>query len=499
MRRRQTATLHLELLEDRLAPTASLAWAVNIDGATLFSGANAEATDSAGNVYVTGAWGGTLNFNPLGAADNLTSQTTNRDIFVAKYSPAGQVLWVDDFGNAGTGVYNVGDTIAVDGSGNVYVGGSIQGTVQFGTTSLTSVGLTDGFLAKLNNNGTVLAAIDTTAGNLAGDNGATGRVVVDAAGDVFASGAFDAPSGAAAACTMFVTKYSSALGVDWTQQIDSFYSGDDVLAVDNLGSVYVLGTYAGTLTLGTSTFTTASASIPNTFVAKLSSATGSVTWAENLASPTSQTPNDLQVDGDGNVILCTTFENSETFLGNTLNTTTPTSFATFIAKLAPNGTQLWDDAIQSGPGEALGVDANNNVYVVGYLPSTITFGSTVATGSDTMIGIINGATGDSISASTFGNAGGSSISFVNGNAYIAGDISGGSVNMDPTGGTHDVTAHASTDAFVIKVNSLAASAPTLSFTSEPDQHHGRSSLGTVVVEAENAASTPWPESLSRSA
>ncbi len=72
--------------------------------------------------------------------------SSGMDIFVAKYSSSGTYLWAEGFGGASS---DVGNAIAVDGSGNVFTTGYFQGTVDFGGGSMTSQGALDIFLLKL--------------------------------------------------------------------------------------------------------------------------------------------------------------------------------------------------------------------------------------------------------------------------------------------------------------------------------------------------------------
>src|SRR5262249_5859359 len=127
------------------------------------------ATDAAGNSYVTGWFSGTVDFDQAAAHagnnDILTARGGTRDAFVAKYAPDDTLKWVTRMG--GDSDADVGHAIDVDNSGNVYVTGQFLGTADFGSTTLTSAGDTDGFVAKLNGGGTVQWAKrwGTTVGN----------------------------------------------------------------------------------------------------------------------------------------------------------------------------------------------------------------------------------------------------------------------------------------------------------------------------------------------
>jgi hypothetical protein len=139
----------------------SFGWAAAVGGDT----GNAVATDSAGNVYMTGSYSGS--FTPAGSSVALTS-AGGSDIFVAKYSRSGAFLWATSMGGAQDGAGG----IAVDGSGNAFIVGSYFGTATFGSTALTMpAGLsTDAYVAKLDTNGNPLWAKN-------GLNGAGGAIL----------------------------------------------------------------------------------------------------------------------------------------------------------------------------------------------------------------------------------------------------------------------------------------------------------------------------------
>jgi hypothetical protein len=110
------------------------------------------AVDGSGNVYTTGYFQETVDFDPGAGTSNLTS-AGSWDIFISKLDAAGNFDWAINMG--GTGLDN-GNSIAVDGSGNVYTTGWFEFTVDFdpgaGTSNLTSSGQ-DIFISKLGPSG----------------------------------------------------------------------------------------------------------------------------------------------------------------------------------------------------------------------------------------------------------------------------------------------------------------------------------------------------------
>ena len=95
------------------------------------------ATDTSGNVYVTGyTWGG------LHGNTNVGSD----DLFVVKYDSEGIKQWVQQLGSSS---YDYAQGIATDTSGNVYVTGVTRG----GLGGNTNVGFDDLFVVKYDSEG----------------------------------------------------------------------------------------------------------------------------------------------------------------------------------------------------------------------------------------------------------------------------------------------------------------------------------------------------------
>ena len=92
--------------------------------------ANGVATDSSGNVYVTGGTKGGLDGN---------TSAGNTDLFVVKYNSSGTKQWTKQLGSVSSDSAN---GVATDSSGNVYVTGGTKG----GLDGNTSAGNADLFV-----------------------------------------------------------------------------------------------------------------------------------------------------------------------------------------------------------------------------------------------------------------------------------------------------------------------------------------------------------------
>jgi hypothetical protein len=352
-------------------------WAARIAGTTTSSDIGyGIATDTSGNVFVTGVYAAALtiyNQGPSGTAGTTLSNAGGTDCFVAKYSSAGAVLWAARIAST---VGDQGFGIATDPSGNVLVTGFYQGQLTIynqgpsGTagTMLGHVGAGDCFVAKYSSAGAVLwgARIAGTS-NTAGERGRA--IATDASGNVFVTGGYSDGNGltlynqsgtVGATLVMsgvnnsdcFVAKYSSAGAVLWAARISGGSTGQENglgIATDPSGNVLVTGNY-GTVTV---TIYNQGPSFPlsttlghvgagDCFVAKYST-DGIVLWAARIASTASDIGRAIATDPSGNVLVTGDYGAALTIYNQgptgTAGTTLPFTggFDVFIVKYNPDG------------------------------------------------------------------------------------------------------------------------------------------------------------------
>ena len=245
------------------------------------------ATDNNGNVYETGwIFGGLLMYG------NDTIKNTvsgfNYNFYVAKYDANGVFQWVRQSNNTRGAVW--GYSIATDPWGNVYAGGTLFDTVQFGNTTLYGNQLGSPFLIKYDANGNQLWVRSATSDFI--DNG--WAIATDPSGNVYISGSFSdtitfgtntliEPLGIT---DLFLAKYDSAGNSIWARQGSNILPNSSSYAFgvtsDMQNNIYVTGYFSHTIAIGSTQLTTSSAS-GDVFTAKYD-VNGNVLWAKQSIS-----------------------------------------------------------------------------------------------------------------------------------------------------------------------------------------------------------------------
>ncbi len=145
-----------DLFVSKLNSGGSLVWARMVGG-TGTDGGVGIAVDGGNQVYLTGQFSGTVDFNP-GAGVYILPSVGSYDVGVLKLDAVGNFAWAVRIG--GSDQFR-GRDIAVDPYGNVLVVGYYRGTADFnpgtGTYPLTSAGGNDSFILKLTQPVAVLA------------------------------------------------------------------------------------------------------------------------------------------------------------------------------------------------------------------------------------------------------------------------------------------------------------------------------------------------------
>jgi hypothetical protein len=174
----------------KLSTNGNLVWARAFTGAS--HEAHDIAVDSAGNVYTTGLYSGSVDFDPgTGRTQKFVLSATYRGTYVTSLDLDGNFRWAKSIGGADTTNWAWPEAMTADGAGNVYLAGYFVGTVDFdpgsGLFNLTSTGGNDAFVWELASGGTF-----AWAGQMGGAGNDTAYGVgVDAAGNIYAAGNFN--------------------------------------------------------------------------------------------------------------------------------------------------------------------------------------------------------------------------------------------------------------------------------------------------------------------
>jgi hypothetical protein len=387
-----------------LTGTTQVGWAARIAGTGTDNG-NAIATDTSGNVFVTGYYGAALTlYNSSGVSNAALATAGGSDVFIAKYSSTGAVLWAAQIGSTGS---DVGNGIATDTSGNVFATGTYGAALTLYNSSgvsnsaLPFTGGSDVFVAKYSSTGAVLWAAQIAGTSTSTDVG--NAIATDTSGNVFVTGRYTAAltlynssgtSGATlglvAGSDCFVAKYSSTGTVLWAAQIAGT-SLDDIgqgIATDSSGNVFVTGYYNSALNLyntgGTTGATLAYSGSQDCFIAKYTSA-GAVSWAARIASSGSEVGWAIATDTSGNVFVTGVYGAAVTIYntGGTSGATLPFtgSYDCFVAKYTSAGAVSWAARIAAtgasdDEGRAIATDASGNVFVTGWYSAALTLYNT---------------------------------------------------------------------------------------------------------------------------
>ena len=472
------------------AQTPGFQWAKDMGGAAGSIGGSI-AIDALGNVYTTGSFLGTVDFDPGAGTYNLTS-TGYVDIFISKLDAFGNFVWAKDIGGIETTSASAGTSITTDASGKVYVTGNFSGTADFdpgvGVFTLLSGdgGSSDDiFVLKLDSSGNFIWA--KQIGGTYPSSNSGNSIAVDTSGNVYTTGFFqntvDFDPGVGVDTLVgtsdpgesaFISKLDASGNFVWAKQIEgSEDSYGNSIKVDLLGNVYTTGTYdyTGDFDPGVGIFDLTSAGAfynSNTFILKLDDL-GNFVWAKSMGGTLDCYSFSLALDTSSNIYTTGYFKGTADFDpgAGTFNLTSNGGEDIFISKLNSSGNFVWAKNIGGTldeSGKSVGVDALGNIYTIGEFSDTIDF--------DPGAGIFN-LIADTSSYNTFiskldpsgnfvwakaingigGVSGASIVLDTAKNIYITGQFNG-TADFDPSISTFNLTS-TSTDIFVLKIGKVS--------------------------------------------
>lgn len=299
-------------------------WAKRMGGVG-WDEANSIARDKNGNVYTSGCFQGTVDFDGGPGVFNLTSIGTT-DLFVAKYTTTGNFIWAKQIAKA------LDFSVAVDTFNNIYISGGFNSTA----------GIADF------DPGPATYAVNPTNGKA------------------------------------FVWKLDSSGNFVWVTQTAAFANA---IAVDVNANVYTIGYFTDSVDFDPSigVYTLHSAGAADFFLSKLNSS-GHFKWAARFGGPEEDHAHDLAIDKQGNVITTGDFNNTIDFDPGpgVFNLISPVGTQSgFIHKSDSLGNFLFAKQIESSPGTTgslwtiypagIAVDSSGDIYLTGQFQDTLDF------------------------------------------------------------------------------------------------------------------------------
>ncbi|MCK4360004.1 MAG: SBBP repeat-containing protein [Candidatus Cloacimonetes bacterium] len=367
-----TSSGYLDIFVAKMDEDGNWLWATRAGGGSWDWDCGCGITiDDAGNSYVTGGFNGTASFGSF----SITSGGDD-DIFVAKMDANGNWQWAT---RAGGTYIDFGYGITIDNAGNSYVTGTFAYTASFGSFSLTSSGDADIFVAKMDATGNWLWV--TQAGGGTSVSRGYGITIDDAGNSYVTGFFYDTITFGSYSLTssgmedIFVAKMNAEGNWQWAAKAggtDCDYG--KAITIDNAGNSCVTGYFYDTATFGSYSLT--SSGDADIFVAKID-ANGNWQWAIQAGGSVSDGGNGITIDDFGNSYVTGYFMLTATFGPYSLTSSGSWDSDIFVAKMDVDGNWQW--AIQAGgdswdQGSAITIDDFGNSYVTGYFMATATFG-----------------------------------------------------------------------------------------------------------------------------
>lgn len=435
---------------------------------------NSIVTDKNGNLYTTGSFEGTIDIDPSATTKSVTSNG-GTDIFITKLDAKGNLLWSK---NVGSYANDIGYSITLDQSGNVYATGSFQGSTDFGSSiSLNAAGSEDIFIVKYDSLGNLkwvkaMGGYNSDYGrSIAADNfGAlyiTGKYQGNA--DFDPSSAFVSLYSAGGSEDGFIAKLDNNGNYKWVKSIGATgYDVGTAISVDLSGNVIATGLFNNSVNFDplAGSQILKSEGLLDVYIAKYDSL-GQYQWAKSFGGIDNDFSRGICTDDKGNVFTTGYFSGIAKYEPMSIGKSMSSSGGNdvFIVKLDKGGNLAWVNQLGGTMSDyvyAVSVDASGAVYTTGSFQGTADFDPSANSlnlvskgGSDIFISKLD-QNGNAVWAKSIGGISddnGTAIAVLNNgkDVYTAGDYRN-TVDFDPDAPIVNLSAVGSADVFIHKLS-----------------------------------------------
>jgi uncharacterized protein (AIM24 family) len=336
--------------------------------------------DDLGNVYVAGKYEMDAVFDEI-----TISIEGNHDIFLAKYGPEGNVIWIR---NAG-GLYgDYAHAVTCDGEGNTYMTGEIENSVVFNGSEikLEAWGRNDIFVAKYSPEGMPLWA--HRGGGSMSDKGQSIAISKDA---VYVTGYFrdtalfnnngDFRVISAGMKDAFIAKYDLMGNLKWLKRGGGLNDDEGSgITVDADGFVYVVGQINGDVNFDGVSVNSRGGT--DAYLAKFDPS-GKLLWIKNEGGSGRDNGMAVKAAKDGRIYMTGGFSGKADF-GNT-RVSSNGSNDIFITCFTSDGEVIWTKSAggeYSDKGMGISTDEDSNVYITGFYGYSADFNGQTITATD---------------------------------------------------------------------------------------------------------------------
>lgn len=390
-----TTTGGFDSFIQKLDANGNLLWVKQIEETTVVGTYNNSrsrgmsiAVDALGNVYTSGDFQGITDFDPSSSVYSMTSNGY-KDAYILKLNTNGEFLWAKQFGGPS---FDIANAVAVDALGNVYSSGWFEGTVDFnpgfGVNNLTSEGLQDIYIQKLDANGNFV-----WAKSMGGpENDYTYSIALDPLGNVYSTGGFqgtvdfDPSSGnhsitAFGSSDIYIQKLDANGNFIWAKHLGgSWGSMGYSIVADSIGNVYSTGHIQGTVDFdpGVGVHNLISAGLYDIYIQKLDT-DGNLIWVKQIGGFSHDVGKSITLDNNGDVYATGRFYGTVDFdpsLESETNLISQGSTDVFILKLGSQGNFHWAKSFGGNEGDSgndIAVYNNEDVYSSGRFRASVNF------------------------------------------------------------------------------------------------------------------------------